>query len=84
MYSRTQHPLRRTPHKDTHALPDWSKLSRNDAVTVLRPDGSAVSGHIDMIAVDRSVFWMIQDAGLGRIMICSAESPIVIKAGNAS
>lgn len=83
MYSRTRHPLRRISREDAVPLPDWSKLSRNDSVKVLRPDGSAVSGHIDMIAIDRSVFWMIQDVGLGRIMICSAESPIVIKAGSA-
>lgn len=82
MYTRTRHPLRRTSRK-AHALPAWSKLSRNDAVRVLRADGTEVSGHIDMIAVDRSVFWMIQDAGLGRIMVCSAESPLVIKASSA-
>jgi hypothetical protein len=52
-------------------------------VKVLRADGSALSGQIDMIAIDRSVFWMTQDAGLGRVMICSAESPVVIKAGSA-
>lgn len=83
MYSRTKHPLRRTARKDARALPDWSRLSRNDSVKVLRADGSAVSGHIDMMAIDRSVFWMIQEGGLGRIMICSADLPIVIKAGSA-
>ncbi len=84
MYSRTKHPLRRTTSRqEVRALPDWSRLSRNDSVKVLRADGSALSGQIDMIAIDRSVFWMTQDAGLGRVMICSAESPVVIKAGSA-
>lgn len=83
MYLCTKHPLRKTSRKDARALPDWSRLSRNDSVKVLGADGSAVSGHIDMMAMDRSVFWMIQDGGLGRIMICSADSPIVIRAGSA-
>ncbi|TAP41745.1 hypothetical protein EYS21_18395 [Arthrobacter sp. S39] len=79
MYARTKHPLRRISRRSAGPLPDWSKLSRHDSVTVLRPDGSVLSGQIDMIAIDRSVFWIIQDAGLGRTMICSAESPIVTK-----
>jgi hypothetical protein len=83
MYSRTKRPLRRTSRQEVPALPDWSRLSRNDAVRVLRADGSSLSGQIDLIAIDRSVFWMIQDSGLGRVMICSAESPVVIKAGSA-
>ncbi|CAH0290860.1 hypothetical protein SRABI83_04202 [Arthrobacter sp. Bi83] len=33
-----------------------------------------------MIAIDRSVFWMIQDAGLGRVMICRLDKALVIKA----
>lgn len=79
MHSRTKHPLRRHSQKFASPLPDWSKLSRDDSVRVLRPDGNVFSGRIDMIAIDRSVFWIIQDAGLGRIMICSADSPTVIK-----
>lgn len=79
MHSLTKHPRRRLSRKYAIPVPDWSKLSRNDSVRVLRSDGSALSGRIDMIAIDRSVFWMIQDAGLGRIMICSADSPTVIR-----
>ncbi|MBT2515688.1 hypothetical protein [Arthrobacter sp. ISL-30] len=60
-------------------VPDWSRLSRRDAVRVIRSDGSAISGRIDMIAVDRSVFWVMQDEGLGRVMVCRADKPFVIK-----
>ena len=61
-------------------VPDWSKLSRGDVVRVFQSDGSALSGRIDMIAMDRSVFWMIQDGGLGRVMVCSLDKARVIKA----
>lgn len=58
-------------------VPDWSKLARNDTVTVLRSDGNVVTGQIDMLAVDRSVFWMIQNDGQGRIMIPRRETQSV-------
>ncbi|WP_311214716.1 MULTISPECIES: hypothetical protein [unclassified Arthrobacter] len=58
-------------------VPDWSKLARDDTVTVLRSDGNIVTGKIDMLAVDRSVFWMIQNDGLGRIMIPLREAQSV-------
>lgn len=60
-------------------VPDWSKLSRNDLVHVRQGSGTPVTGRIDIIAADRSVFWLIQSAGLGRVMICSADNPEVIK-----
>ena len=63
MQSRTKHPVRRIFRNYARALPDWSKFSRNDSVRGLRADGSVVFGQIDMIAIDRSVFWMIQTAG---------------------
>ncbi|SDP43351.1 hypothetical protein SAMN04487914_11172 [Arthrobacter sp. ok909] len=60
-------------------VPDWSKLSRNDLVHVRHGNDTPVTGRIDVIAADRSVFWLIQSAGLGRVMICSADHPEVIK-----
>jgi len=60
------------------SVPDWSRLSRGDAVRVFRRDGTAVSGHIDMLALDRSVFWVIQEGGGGRLMICSADGSDVV------
>ena len=59
-------------------VPDWSKLSRGDAVRVFRPDGSSMLGQVDMLALDRSVFWIIQDDGGGRVMVCSADKPRVL------
>lgn len=45
---------------------------------VFRRDGGSMLGHIDMLALDRSVFWIIQDDGSGRVMVCSADKPRVL------
>ncbi|MFJ4264801.1 hypothetical protein ACIPYU_20355 [Paenarthrobacter nicotinovorans] len=37
-------------------MPDWFKLARHDAVSVVQANGPVTSGKIDMIAVNRSVF----------------------------
>ncbi|MFI2565208.1 hypothetical protein [Paenarthrobacter sp. NPDC018779] len=60
-------------------VPNWSKLSRNDRVQVFHRDGRVTSGQIEMISVDRSVFWLIQDDGQGRLMVCRSDKPQVIK-----
>ncbi|MFC7847374.1 hypothetical protein ACFUTU_02745 [Arthrobacter sp. NPDC057388] len=65
-------------------VPDWSKLSRQDAVRVLLRDGRVIAGRIDMIAVDRSVFWVIQSGGRGRVMVCSSDRPVVVRDGSAA
>ena len=65
-------------------VPDWSKLSRQDAVRVLLRDGRVIAGRIDMIAVDRSVFWVIQSAGRGRVMVCSSDRPMVVRDASAA
>ena len=45
---------------------------------VFRRDGSSILGQIDMLALDRSVFWIIQEDGSGRVMVCSADKPRVL------
>lgn len=59
--------------------PDWSQLCRSDHIEVHMPGRAAVSGIIDMIAADRSVFWMIRDDGAGRTMYWGGDDLIVIK-----
>ncbi|PNI08674.1 hypothetical protein CXX84_08740 [Arthrobacter sp. AFG7.2] len=61
-------------------VPDWSKLSRGDLVKVFCRDGGTLLGHIDMIALDRSVFWIIQNDGNGRVLVCGADMPHVVAA----
>lgn len=60
-------------------VPDWSKLCRNDQVEVHTAGGETMSGTIDMIAADRSVFWMIRNDGAGRTMLCSGDDVAVTR-----
>ncbi|MFF2317907.1 hypothetical protein ACFVTE_16745 [Arthrobacter sp. NPDC058097] len=52
-------------------------MSRGDTVTVRHRDGKIITGRIEMMAIDRSAFWVIQDAGLGRTMVYGADKPLV-------
>lgn len=73
-----RHPAAARPRRSLvtgRQLPDWSQLSRNDAVQVVRRDGTVSTGRIDMVAPDRGIFWIIQDGGLGRVMVCCADRP---------
>lgn len=78
MYLRhsTASPYRANNDRPT-PIPDWSKLSRGDLVQVHRRDGTGASGRIEMLALDRSIFWIIQDGGRGRVMICKGDRPRV-------
>ena len=83
MHARPQASAIRRGSQSPAPVPDWSKLSRGDAVQVFRRDGTTTLGHIDMFALDRSVFWIIQSEGRGRVMVCSADKPlVVVVAGN--
>ena len=79
----TQAPARHITRLPAAPVPDWSKLSRHDAVRVLLRDGRVIAGRIDMIAVDRSVFWVIQSGGRGRLMVCSSDRPVVVRDASA-
>lgn len=50
-------------------VPNWCKLSRSDQVTVCRDRQVTATGRVDMVALDGSVFWIIQEDGKGRAMI---------------
>ncbi|CCQ47885.1 putative uncharacterized protein [Pseudarthrobacter siccitolerans] len=70
---------RRGPAPAAAPVPDWSRLCRNDHVEVRKAGGETMAGIIDMIAADRSVFWMIRNDGAGRTMLCSADNIAVTK-----
>ncbi|MFE4195565.1 hypothetical protein ACFRJ9_06855 [Paenarthrobacter sp. NPDC056912] len=57
---------------------DWTQLAPKDAVTIVRADGTSITGSIDVLADDCSVFWIIQDEGRGRKMICWNEGYSVV------
>lgn len=65
-------------------IPDWSKLDRRDHIEVSAPGRPAVSGIIDMVAADRSVFWMIRDDGAGRTMYWRGDDLAVVKIPSAN
>jgi hypothetical protein len=48
-------------------------------VEVRTAGGETMSGVIDMIAADRSVFWMVRNDGAGRTMVCSGDGIAVTK-----
>jgi hypothetical protein len=74
-------PARHVPAQAPVPVPDWSRLCRNDQVQVRAAGGAVMTGTIDMIAADRSVFWMIRNDGAGRTMLCSGDDVAVIKVG---
>ncbi|MDQ0925284.1 hypothetical protein QF038_003792 [Pseudarthrobacter sp. W1I19] len=63
---------------------DWSRLCRSDHVEVRSAGGETMSGAIDMIAADSSVFWMIRDDGAGRTMLCCGDDVTVVKIASAN
>lgn len=48
---------------------DWIRLNRGDSVYVRRENQVLLSGAVDDIAPDGSIFWMWIDSGGGRIAL---------------
>ncbi|MGX1162772.1 hypothetical protein FBY31_3167 [Arthrobacter sp. SLBN-100] len=76
-------PLRRGPVPVAAPVPDWSKLCRDDHVEVRTAGGALMSGTIDMIDADRTVFWLIRNDGAGRTMVFSGDDIAVTKVAPA-
>ncbi|MEV7573554.1 hypothetical protein AB0P28_10690 [Pseudarthrobacter sp. NPDC089323] len=72
-------PVRRAAALPQAPVPDWSKLARDDYVEVRISSGSVFAGTIDMIAANRSVFWVIRSDGAGRTMVYSGDDVSVTK-----
>jgi hypothetical protein len=77
-------PARRGTVNAAPPIPDWSRLCRKDHVEVHTGGHGPMSGIIDMIAADRSVFWMIRDDGAGRTMVCCGDDVTVVKVASAN
>ena len=60
-------------------VPNWSKLSRADEVTICRDRRRVAAGRVDMVALDGSVFWIIQEDGKGRAMIHQKDGLTVFR-----
>ncbi|WP_457967212.1 hypothetical protein M1E17_10455 [Arthrobacter sp. D1-29] len=67
-------------HAQLEPVLNWTKLSRkNDLELVHRNGKTLTSGRVDMLAVDCSVFWLIQDNGKGRAMFLPADDAMVFR-----
>lgn len=55
------------------AVTHWPDLSRGDCVQVCQGPRTVASGTVDMVALDGSVLWLIQDRGLGRTLLLRAD-----------
>ena len=65
-------------------VPNWCRLSRADEVTVCRDRRKVAAGRVDMVALDGSVFWIIQEDGRGRAMIHQKDGLIVFRKPGAA
>ena len=73
-------------HAQLEPVLNWTKLARKDDLELVHPNGKTLtSGRVDMLALDGSVFWLIQDNGKGRAMFLPDDDVMVFRhkrAGN--
>ncbi|WP_104046020.1 hypothetical protein [Arthrobacter sp. ZGTC412] len=59
---------------------NWTKLARQDDLELVHRNGKTLtSGRVDMLALDGSVFWLIQDNGKGRAMFLPDDDVMVFR-----
>lgn len=58
-----------TGRSDLQPVFNWCNLLRAEEVTLHRRNQTVTIGRIDMVAIDGSVFWIIEDNGNSRRMI---------------
>ncbi|WP_144406386.1 hypothetical protein [Arthrobacter sp. SPG23] len=59
--------------------PNWTRLSRKDEIE-LHKDGKIVaSGTVDMMALNGSLLWLLQDGGKGRALFLHDDGFFVFK-----
>jgi hypothetical protein len=73
-------------HAQLEPVLNWTKLARQDDLELVHWDGKTLTtGRVDMLALDGSVFWLIQDDGKGRAMFLPDDDLLVFRhkrAGN--
>ncbi|MBP1136325.1 hypothetical protein JOE31_002557 [Arthrobacter sp. PvP023] len=76
-HSRPSPPQAMTPPLEP--APNWTRLSRNDEIE-LHKDGKIVaSGTVDMMALNGSLLWLLQDGGKGRALFLHDDGFFVLK-----
>lgn len=84
--------FKETPCKSTHDLdpnnpaaplpvpmPNWTKLSYKDEVTIHHHGEEIASGQVDMLAHDGSMLWLIQNGGRGRALFLHRDGGRVFR-----
>ena len=71
--------LSNPPEPLMEAIPDWTKLSRDDDIALHSGGRELASGRVDMRALDGSVLWIIQHDGKGRAMFLHSDGLIVFR-----
>jgi hypothetical protein len=76
-----RHPARppRAGARALEPMPNWMKLSRKDEVEIYRHGELVASGRVDMLALDGSVFWVVQNDGRGRAMFLHSDGFTVLR-----
>lgn len=70
----------RSSRKDLVPVLDWTRLARGDDLELMQRNGQILAtGRIDMIALDASVLWLIQNDGKGRAMFIPSEDYMVLR-----
>jgi hypothetical protein len=74
------HPSAPARHKGRETVLNWTKIARQDDVELLHRNGKTLTtGRVDMVALDGSVFWLIQDNGKDRTMVLPDDDVMVFK-----
>jgi hypothetical protein len=67
-------------HRDLEPVLNWTRLARKDDLELVRRNGRTLtSGRVDVVALDGSVFWLIQSDGKGRAMFLANDDVVVFR-----
>jgi hypothetical protein len=67
-------------HDQLEPVLNWTKLARQDDLKLVHRNGKTLtSGRVDVLALDGSVFWLIQDNGKGRAMFLPDDDVMVFR-----
>jgi hypothetical protein len=76
------HPRKHPETSFPAPVPNWTKLTRADHVAILHHGEEIATGHVDMLAPDGSVLWLIQDSGRGRALFLHSDDAKVFRRPN--
>ncbi|MDQ0144664.1 hypothetical protein [Pseudarthrobacter niigatensis] len=60
-------------------VPNWTKLRHGEEVTIRQNGEFVASGHVDMMAIDGSILWLIKNDGHGRALFLHRDGVQIFK-----